>query len=366
MSEKNKMDNEMFFSNESNNNVLGAFLRKAEAAHINEETLQSRLDTAKYIISYIHKSPQEWDERCTFNIKHIGDQFLKWLREFDSTKVEQINHIYVIAYRFLCEYDFLVGPGKELSMELSSIKNKIQNDAYELDGDLKSQITYASYVMPANIAKDFINDSNIGVFRDFQETKEKAKKLKEDWDNEIEEKMGDVDNLKNNLDKYKIGFNFVGLYQGFKSLGDDKDKEIELLFKSLIAMGAFILVPLLIELIIVLYYSFFGMSLGGEHLIKLLPILSIEIILIYFFRVILFNYKSAKAQKMQIELRQTLCQFIQSYAEYSSKIKEKDKAALEKFENLIFSGVLSDADKLPSTFDGLEQIGNFIKNLKGS
>ena len=98
----------------------------------------------------------------------------------------------------------------------------------------------------------------------------------------------------------------------------------------------------------------------------LVPIISIEVILIYFFRVILLNHRSVKAQSMQIELRQTLCQFIQSYTSYSTDMKKQDAAALEKFESLIFSGVLSDPEKLPSTFDGVEQIGNLIKSVKNS
>lgn len=69
---------------------------------------------------------------------------------------------------------------------------------------------------------------------------------------------------------------------------------------------------------------------------------------------------------MQIELRQTLCQFIQSYAGYSSEIKKQDAGALEKFESIIFSGVLSDPEKLPSTYDGMGQIGNLIKSIKNS
>jgi len=64
-----------------------------------------------------------------------------------------------MAYRFLCEFDFLVGAGKVLSMELKSIKDKIQHDTGEMDDDVKSQIIYASYVMLANIAKDFINEA---------------------------------------------------------------------------------------------------------------------------------------------------------------------------------------------------------------
>ncbi len=356
----------MFFAEENNLKILGRFLQAAEAAHIEDDVISSRLRLAKEIVGYIHRAPDSWDERCTFNIKHIGEQFLRWLNDFDPKEAPQINHIYVIAYRFLCEFDFLLGLDKELSIELNAIKNKIQSDNYDVDSDLKSQIVYASYTMPVDIAKSVINDSNIGAFRDFEQKKNEAEALKEKWDSEIEDKKKDADNLKKKLEKYKIGFNFVGLYQGFSNLGEKKDEETTMLFWSLIAMGFFILVPLLIELTIVSYYSFFGKELDSSHLIKLIPILSIEIILIYFFRVILFNYKSAKAQKMQIELRQTLCQFIQSYAEYSSEIKQKDKTALEKFENLIFSGVLSDPEKLPSTFDGLEQVGNFIKNIKNS
>ncbi|TOP14721.1 hypothetical protein CGH22_22460, partial [Vibrio parahaemolyticus] len=116
-----------------------------------------------------------------------------------------------------------------------------------------------------------------------------------------------------------------------------------------------------------LTFSVVGEKTGFQvaELLKLIPLISMELILIYFFRIILMNYRSTKAQIMQIELRQTLCQFIQSYAEYASEIKSKDATSLEKFENLIFSGILSDPEKLPSTFDGLEQIGKLLKNVKG-
>ena len=36
-----------------------------------------------------------------------------------------------------------------------------------------------------------------------------------------------------------------------------------------------------------------------------------------------------------------------------------------KFENLIFSGIISDAENLPSTFDGMDQIGKLLSTLKG-
>lgn len=356
----------MFFGNEDNTKILADFLRKSGAAHIDNEASAIRLSLSKEIIEYIYRSPKEWDERCGFNIKNIGDQFTQQLRSFDPQKPEDIDCIYSMSYRFVCEFDFLVGPGRELGMELRSIKNKIQNDSSEMDGNVRSQIIYASYVMPANIVKDFINDANIGAFKDFERSKVEAEKLKNQWNEEIEQKKTITDALKDKLDEYKIGFNFVGLYKGFSDLAEKKVKESFGLFWSLIGMGVLILFPLIAEILFAASEIYSGKSFTTNHLIILIPLISIELILIYFFRIILINHRSVKAQVMQLELRRTLCQFIQSYAGYSSEIKKQDSGALEKFESLIFSGILSDPEKLPSTFDGLEQIGNLIKSVKSS
>lgn len=186
----------MFFGNEDNAKVLANFLRKTEAAHIADDSRAVRLSLSRQIIGFIYKSPNEWDERCTFNIKNIGDLFLQYLRDFDHSKHTHTDHIYSMSYRFLCEFDFLVGPGKELSFELRSIKNKIQQDSLEMDSDVKSQIIYASYVMPASIAKDFINDANIGVFKDFEQKKTEAENLKKRWDDEIKSKEAATQLLK--------------------------------------------------------------------------------------------------------------------------------------------------------------------------
>ncbi len=356
----------MFFSDKSNSQAIGAFLRKAEAAHIDDPVRKKRLEIARELVGYIYRSPEGWDERCSFNIEHIGGQYVNALREFDPPKNTVIDNVFWMSYRFLCEFDFLVGAGKELSMELHSIKKSIQDDIDKMDDHLRSQIVYASFVMPANIAKQFINDESIGAFRDFEKKKSEAEELREKWDAEIKEKEREVNQLKDQLDKYKTAFNFVGLYQGFSELREQKEKELFWSFLSLITMGVVTLSPLVLEIVAVLFGVYQPTNLTSERLLILIPIASIEVILIYYFRVILVNNRSIKAQLMQIELRQTLCQFIQSYSEYSAKIKKEDKSALEKFENLIFSGVISDPGKIPSTYDGLDQIGNLIKNIKNS
>ncbi len=357
----------MFFANEENRKVLADFLHVAELMSIADEVRKERLHSTGIIVDSIRKSPEDWDERCSFNIEHIGDSFLGDLKNFNASKPDSIDLLYIMSYRFLCEFDFFMGAGKELTWELRQIKNAIQYGGAEMNDLERSQIIYASYVMPANIIKDFLNNPNVAAFKDFEQKKSEVEKLKEQWDKELEAKKTETDNLKDKLEEYKTGFNFVGLYQGFSSLVEKKKNESRWLLGSLIVMGFLILAPVSLKV----FYPDFpridqeGLS-GLDGFIGSASLISIEIILIYFFRVILLNHRSVKTQIMQIELRQTLCQFIQSYADYSAKIKEQDAVALEKFENLVFSGLLSDPEKLPSTFDGLKQIGDFIKTMKGS
>lgn len=354
----------MFFAKEDNLKNLEEFIHRAKNNQSFDENKKKRLDLSLEIINSIHKLPEEWDKRCSFNIKHIGDKFLQNLTAFAPSTPEDINPIFCMSYRFLCEFDFFIGTGKNLSMELQSVKNRIQEDDYGKYPKIRSQIVYASYYMPVDIMKELVNSPSMSAFLHFEQKKNELENLKEQWDKELKEKKTEVINLKDKLNEYKIGFNFVGLNQGFVNLGKQKNKEASWLFKSLIAMGVLIIIPLATVIYITVLDLLQGELFSTTRLSVLLPIISIEAILIYFFRVILFNHKSVKAQKMQIELRQTLCQFIQSYAEYSVKIKKQDNKALEKFENLIFSGIISDSEKLPSTYDGLEQLSNLIKNVK--
>lgn len=99
----------MFFAVEDNMKVLGGFLRKAKTLHADNETEKKRLDKCKRIIGYIYKSPEEWDDRCAFNIKQNGNQLLQALRTFNQAKNTDIDNVHTISYRFLCEFNFFSG-----------------------------------------------------------------------------------------------------------------------------------------------------------------------------------------------------------------------------------------------------------------
>ncbi|WGE52974.1 hypothetical protein [Actinobacillus equuli] len=176
----------------------------------------------------------------------------------------------------------------------------------------------------------------------------------------------EVKTLASQLKEQKTAFNFVGLSKGFEKLLSQKRWSKWTSF-GIMSVFCVLLIALPIVIIGGRFFNWFAeyniewSKIGWE---QMLPILGLELVFIYFFRVALTHYNSIQTQIMQLELRQSLCQFIQSYADYAKEIKEKDGASLEKFENLIFSSILSTPDKVPSTFDGLEQLSNFIKELK--
>ncbi|EKL9828665.1 hypothetical protein PTB20_001661 [Vibrio alginolyticus] len=343
-----------------NSDILKDFITQAKNSSSKHEFLQQRIKDCCTIAEYIVAQPQEWDDRCAYSIGQIGAGFIENISNFDKDNIDQVNIIYVDMYRFLCEFDFLIGEGKEINRILRNMKKEICGRLSEIDDQaLKSELTYVSYLLPAQIIKNFISDSRINIKEDFINKVDQADKLRGEWNDELIEKTEKVENLKRTLDKLQNEYNFVGLNQGFEKLEKKKKKEKNISLSILILMGLLLLAPLVYE-----FLAIQNKEMNFNDLIAFIPLVSIEIILIYFFRVILIHYKEVKTQIMQIELRMTLCQFIESYTSYSKEIKEQDSNALEKFENIIFSGILSDTEKLPSTFDGFEQLGSLVKSLK--
>lgn len=209
-----------------------------------------------------------------------------------------------------------------------------------------------------------IQSADISKVEEFIRTRDETVSKIDTWNSEFEAKKAAVEILKDKLDTYETGFNFVGLYQGFSALKKEKVDLVPSLEKRFTGLAAGIVIIPILELIWVLFnYKSLNTNLGILGFIAL-PTISIIIILYYFLRVSLIDLKSLKSQIMQLELRMTLCQFIQSYAEKSKELKEHNKEGFEKFESLIFSSIVSSDDKIPSTFDGMEQLSSLLKNFK--
>lgn len=241
-----------------------------------------------------------------------------------------------------------------IKLDLNSINKIYHEDFFYIKNELA--ISIFNYHLGGKPFQAFLNFEE-NVSRLEEKSKELEQKI-QDETNKADTKIREVQRLETALKTYKEGFNFVGLSNGFSNLLIKKENSKNCMFWLLVLIGIFIVIIPFIKVVSETNWAEITWQ-------QLLIGIGLEFVLIYFFRVVLNHYRAAETQIMQLELRLSLCQFIQNYAEYAKEIKTNDSGALEKFENLIFSSILSTDEKIPSTFDGMEQITNLIKELKG-
>ena len=362
-----------------------ALLRQVIQTLERERILKSNLSIEDYkvhftqiILKKMSQSNDCWLSICPFNYHYIGESFEKRLnfleKNWDS---EILDDIFLMSIRFLRE--------AELTMR-RQYKQKLWNDddTYERIWDwFKSltnddihynqrfQLNYIQNDYSLMLLNDYLGNKLFQAFLNHEENikkieqqsitlKETSNKIQKNFDEEmqksVDEKLEKVEQLSDTLENLKQGFNFVALSDGFSRMLNEKKSSKKWILRLLFLIAVIIsAIPA---------YKFF--SDGGTNLTwqQIAISAGLELVLIYFFRVVLFHYRTVQTQIMQLDLRLSLCQFIQSYAEYAKEIKTNDKDALDKFENLIFSSILSSDEKIPSTFDGLEQLNSLIKQFK--
>lgn len=356
-----------FFSREENQAILRRFALALESVQTIEPSVPNVLAPLKQFFKILISNTNVFDQHCTANIEWIGQRFIGQLATFPETKLdnqsEVLISIFTSAYRFLCELEF--SQPDDLSFELRGIRNFVEENLEKFVGTERQQLVYANYVMPANITKKLIHSPAVTEFRAFAETAKAASDLKLEWDKEIKAKSEEIEALRDGLSRITTTYNFVGLVNGFESLASAKKGERLRSFISLLALGVLMVAPVAAEL----WFTANHLDTIDSHrktlVYSLPPLIALEVVLLYLFRVVLLHFRGVTTQLLQINLRISLCQFIQSYSEYSTKIKKQDAGALEKFESLIFSGITSDSEALPSTFDGVEQIAKLVNSIRG-
>lgn len=358
-----------FFSNDPHKIIFNNLRKKL--ANYDLDGKEYLRDDLLHILELIKNHDVFWDDICEFNITHIGSQLMSQIdnlfHQDQQTEIElNIQSIYVMFYRFLCEANFKKTSNAQIAINVNNLITNIDDHIELFSMQLRSQIIYARTMMPAAILSDLLHHENLIEVKDFNKKIREITQLKTNWDNEISQKKQEVDNLKQSLDHYKTAFNFVGLYQGFENLYLSKSKELSWARWILATLGAASIMPVLIEIFLLMFRSKELFEYKELLLYAIFPTLTLQLILIYFFRVSLFNFKSIKAQLLQIELRKTLCQFIQNYSDFAKNMKSNDSVSLEKFESLIFSGLITNEENLPSTFDGIEQISKVLQSFKAT
>jgi len=355
------------FANPIYNALLRRLVQDLKLLHKDLVTPVGLVGNLAQIIDLMIANPLKFDEYASVNSEWIGKQFFREIEEYFSESIEDrqaiIRTIFTSAYRFLCELEF-TQPG-EPSFEVRKVMNFVHENLEAFEGNERQQLVYAAYTMPAQVAKKLIGHPAVTEFRKFSETVEASRDLRKQWDEDLDNRQNLLKGLSENMKKLTSEYNFVGLVNGFQKMKEMKESERSFSFKSILGIGTLMLVLPAVQIAFVMG-NLAEIEMHRSVLVYSLPtIVAVEIILLYFFRVVLAQFRSVKAQLLQVDLRISLCQFIESYAEYVSKLREKDSTALSKFEALIFSGLVAEESGIPSTFDGVEQVANLVRSLRG-
>ena len=355
-----------FFGIEYNHAIIKRFELELNSIASRDISGPNVLPYLKSFFQVLSANTNAFDQYCVCNIEWVGKAFIEQLVTFVNAKQDDrhglLYSIFTLAYRFVCELDFSqVG---DLAHELSVMKDFVANNAAQFGEQTRQQLLYVGYMMPISIAKKLIHSPALSEFKSFSETASMAANLKKEWDKEIAAKNEEIRVLREGLERVKTTYNFVGLVHGFENMADVKKKERKASFVSLILLGMVMVIPVVTQL----YFTLSHIDSIDSHrntLIYSTPsIIALEVILLYVFRIVLLNFKNVSAQLLQLNLRISLCQFIQSYSDYSVAIKKQDAGALEKFENIIFSGIDPDGGAIPSTFDGVDQLAKLVSSLR--
>lgn len=306
----------------------------------------------------MYQYPAMFAKYCTFNNEHIGEKLISEARSISLSSVEDIQHLFVLCYRYLIELQICYPDGVN-SEVLKAVHSVVVGDM-GLSPLNMAGLHYAEHQMVVGIISKYIHSKELAALKDLPQILASAKLEKAQFTESLDAREQRVEALKSSLDKYEQSFNFVGLSDGFKKIRSQKIWQKRRGQLLLTALSLMMLSPFGIK-----FYMFFAPSFKvvGDYEFYI-ALLGFELLLMYFFRVALQGFKAIRAQLLQIDLRLALCQFIQSYADYAKGVKEKDADLLVRFEQIVFSGIIINENDLPSTFDGLEQIAKLITALK--
>ncbi|KHE07233.1 hypothetical protein [Citrobacter braakii] len=178
----------------------------------------------------------------------------------------------------------------------------------------------------------------------------------------IKSALEEIKALEERVSSLKSEYNFVGLSHGFSTIKEKKETELsttEINYKNL--FGAIFIAPVIA---VILHFSLPSLyPKDYSALFIILPFITIEMAIIYFFRLSYLEAKALRTQLMQIELRLSLCSFIDGYVEYRKKNNIAIDKVLDAFDSLIFSPIQTNENNIPAMFDGLEAIAGVAEKV---
>ncbi|TQF70469.1 hypothetical protein [Pseudoalteromonas luteoviolacea] len=363
------------------NERIEEYLNSVNQQEVKIKHATNLINLCHHILLIIQNDTEDWDKNTKTTRNKYNEYLLHYFTGNRSGAILNSNWEEICGALVTLFVEFEFNTQKNTSFQATQVNKYIPNVYDESSENLKSSLNYALHVLPKQLMVESLNtykesfDLEIDAGKKYIETSIEGGKA------HLEEREKSVKALSENIEGIKQDINFVGLHQGFQDIWKQKEKERLLTACLVFTLGIFILLPAL-NLIFDWYdisppeqqlknlqgseldtTGYFNTQTISEKVILLLPIASLEIILIYFFRIALQNHRSIKSQLLQIQLRKTLCKFIQNYSIYANEMKSNDSSSLEKFEQLIFSSIVDEPQAIPATFDGMDSISKILSSI---
>ena len=284
-----------------------------------------------------------------YHHRSAESQKFAWIRDVMPTLIAQYivtQPNFIDAIKMADDVKKQVGEIEErMTEKLNGSFGTIENEKKEIKIHIDS-------------AKKEINDhldSKMVAVRDIEREIVKSR-IKMDEDKDI------IQELEKVISNYRSEFNFVGLSHAFAKIRKVKAIELRDAVVWYRNIGGLIFIaPLVAFLLHFIMPSLF--SKGVEGLFLFLPLVTVEIVLFYFFRLSYLESKSIKTQILQIDVRLSLCAFIHSYIDFRKENGGDVSELLKCFDTMIFSPIQAVEGNIPSMFDGSEAIANFLSKV---
>ncbi|MBA1321228.1 hypothetical protein [Pseudomonas plecoglossicida] len=407
-------DSQAFFENPKVREKLQAWLLYFRANFRGESAkpLMPLEDFLWRSLHFLDASCVQVDNSCRYTIEKIGPALYSALDFSDFENEQAIENLAVHCYMVVCEAQVLMPNG--LPEDVLSLMGQVREYKFSSD-KYNVLVKYAQHEMVANVLRSYIHKPEVKAISNLPSLLKRGESFSHQLNGDLNKKIGEVKKIRKSLDEYEQAFNFVGLNRSFRSMRAMKVAEVKRNFYLLVIMAVLMIVPLSIKVAtmalsgsesreIALQGEFVeppiapvevqsqaqevdiekgtgktdkkdssGKSTGLDksvqyfrEVMNVLVTIGLELLLLYLFKVCLQSFRSLKSQLLQLDLRIALCQFILKYSELSKKLRSEDGSAetLIRFEQVIFSGIVSGESEIPSTFDGLEQMVKILDKIK--
>jgi hypothetical protein len=296
-----------------------------------------------------------YEESIQFNILSIGRIFKNSILSKDYND-EITDEVLIFLIRAAKE--FAINSDTSLSVGTIGLLSFFKEQSELYSSKLNAQIDYAFNRMPFKIIR-YYNDKSLVAINDNM-----LKNIEKILSEKIPEKKIEINSLRDSIDGYieelkklKQRFSFVSLNKAFYDLSSDKQ------ISKNISLGILVFFGVLIIGIPIAEAIYNNHPASTDKLYDLVSMVLVESILIYFFRIILHKYNSLADQIVQLETKQAIIQFIESYVDYK-KGKGLKNEDTEKFDEIIFSKISPNLKDIPDYPNIVYLVEGIMKAIK--